>query len=168
MLWNQGDKCPVELEDGIIIDYVKGAFIIALKDTIWQEYEIQSLQQHRLHISFLYERVCAIFMITVEDAIETSDVSFDIHACDEAKQIVSLPKGECYNIEIYLIDGNHHICASRKVTLSLPASELLQNAMKKQMETPYDEEGYNRALQKIQGVNQPFELEERADFHEIF
>lgn len=168
MLWNKGDKCLASLEDGIVVDYTNGAFIIAIKDDVWQEYEIQALKQHKVHISFLYERVCAIFLLTVDDAIETSDASFDIHSCEEANKILSIQKGECYQVEIYLIDKNNEIVASRVITLSLPATMLLQESLQKQMDTPYDDEGFDRALMKIQGVQQPFELEERADFHEVF
>lgn len=168
MLWNKGDVCPAELEDGIIVDYAKGSFIIALKDNVWQEYEIDALQHHKVHISFLYERVCAIFLLTVNDAIETSDASFDIHACDEAQNILSIQKGECYQVEIYLLDKQNNVVASRAITLSLPATMIIHEALQKQMDTPYDDEGFDRALMKIQGVQHPFELEERADVHEEF
>ena len=168
MLWKNGDHCGVELEDGIIMDYVKDSFIIAVKDDVWQAYEISALQHHKIHLSFLYERICAIFMFTVEDVIETSDVSFDIHVCEDADHILSLKEGDCYSVEIYLIDGENHVCACRRITLSLSASAILKEAMQRQKDISYDEEGYNRALQKIQGVRQPFELVEQADFHEVF
>lgn len=168
MLWETNNTCPIQLENGIVIDYVKNAFILAIKDDLWQAYEIQALRSHKIHLSFLYERVCALFLFAVDDAIETSDASFDIHNCEDADAILSIAKGACYDIEIYLIDAQQNICASRKLTFSLPATLLIKESLLKQSQTPYDEVGFDRALQKIQGIEEPFELEERADFHEIF
>ena len=168
MLWENKTICPIELEQGVVIDYVKNSFVFVMKDELWQEYETHAFLHHKLHFSFLYERVCAIFLFAVEDAIETSDASFDIHQCDDAETILNLSKGNCYDVEMYLIDAQNKIQACRKITLSQPASMLIQEALIKQSQTPYDEAGFDRALLKIQGVEEPFELEERADFHEIF
>lgn len=168
MLWENKTICPIELEQGIVIDYVKDAFIVVMKDDVWQEYEMQALQRHKVHFSFLYERVCALFLFAVEDAIETSDASFDGHQCEDAQKALMLEKGACYDVEIYLIDAENKICACRKLTLSQSASQCIKEALMKQNQTPYDEEGFDRALLKIQGVEEPFELEERADFHEVF
>ena len=165
MIWNHGDTLAIPLADGIVIDYVENRFVIVIKDELWCEHECQALHQNPLHIYFLYERVCAIFLVGNVDSIDTSDVSFDIHECAEAKQLLA---NDQYDVEIYLVNKNQTICAARRLTFSKEQSAIIQEHLCKQYDTPYDDAGFDRALQKIQGMYEPFEMEGMALFKGIF
>lgn len=165
MIWNQGEQLNIPLADGIVIDYVENRFVVIIKDETWCEHECRSLHRNPLHIYFLYERVCAIFLIENVDSIDTSDVSFDIHECAEANQLLA---NDQFDMEIYLIDQNQTICASRKLSFSKEQSAVIREHLYKQYDTPYNETGFDRALQKIQGTYEPFEMEDSALFKGVF
>lgn len=158
MLYEKHSIFPVDLDqNGFLVDYVEGRFVMVLKDQSWSDFEIQALQKHRITVSFLYERVCAVFLLEVTDAIDTSDAAFDIHNCEDADKL--LRQEEPYDIEIYLVDVNHKICAQRRITLSKAMSELIKEKLEVQSATPYDEMGFDRALMKLQRTYEPFEME---------
>lgn len=161
MLYEKHSIFPYDLkQDGILVDYVEGCFVMVVKDQSWSEFEIQALSKHRITISFLYERVCALFLLEVHDAIDTSDAAFDIHNCEYADQL--LKQEEPYDIEIYLVGSGNRICAQRSITLSKAMSELIKEKLEVQAQTPYDEAGFDRALMKLQGSYEPFEMEPMA------
>lgn len=165
MLWSLQQKLPFELTDGICIDFIDHRFVIIVKDDVWTDYEKEALHQQPLHIYFLYERICALFLLENVDAIDTSDISFDIHHCEETE---ALFQEECYQLEIYLLDQNNIVCAGRSVTFNRSNSQQIKEALKQQLETPYDDAGFDRALAKIQGTYEPFELETFAIFKAVF
>lgn len=165
MLWKQGDHTQLALSDGIAVDYTQGRFVLVVKDDVWTEYECKALHQNPLHLYFIYERVCALFLLENVDSIDTSDAIFDIHNCDEASQLL---KDETYDMEIYLIDGHDVVCGARKIRFDKQGSEIIRKHLQKQMDTPYDDAGFDRALAKIQGTYEPFEMEEMALFKGIF
>ncbi|MBS6374148.1 MAG: hypothetical protein KH431_06040 [Erysipelotrichaceae bacterium] len=161
MLYEKHSIFPVDLEqDGFLVDYVDGRFVMVLKDRSWSDFEIQALQRHRITVSFLYERVCALFLLEINDAIDTSDAAFDIHNCEHADKL--LKQEEPYDIEIYLVDSRHKICAQRSITLPKVMCELMKEKLEIQAQTPYDEAGFDRALMKLQGTYEPFEMEPMA------
>lgn len=159
MLFKKEDHCPYELDNGIVIDYVQGSFVMLVKDDVWTDYEIDAFHHHKLNLYFLYQRVCAIFLLENVDSIDTSDASFDIHNCDCAQEILAQ---EQYSVEAYLINKENIVCAGRSLNFDKAASKTIHDALKKQMDTPYDDAGFDRALEKIQGTYEPFEMEELA------
>lgn len=159
MLWKKEEQCPFTLENGIVIDYMKDRFVMMIKDDVWTDYEIHAFQHHKLKLSFLYERVCAIFLFENVDSIDTSDASFDIHNCEEAPSLLAKDQ---YDVEIYLIDQTNKFCAGRSVSFDKNASSIIKKSLQKQMDTPYDDAGFDRALEKLQGVYEPFEMEDMA------
>lgn len=165
MLWKKEEICPFTLENGIVIDYMKDRFVMMIKDDVWTEYEIQAFQHHKLKLSFLYERVCAIFLFENVDSIDTSDVSFDIHNCEEAAALLA---NDQYDVEIYLIDQTNKFCAGRSVSFDKSASRIMKESLSKQMETPYDDAGFDHALEKIQSVYEPYEMEDMASIKCVF
>ena len=160
MLFNNEETFPYEIENGIVIDYLKHRFIMVMKDDTWSDFEIQGLLKKKFTLSFLYERICAIFLFSIEDCIEISDASFDIHLCDFSKEILS--NQDCYDFEIYLIDKQCKIKACKHITLTKKMSNIIKQYLQIQMEATYDEEGFNKALMKIQSQYEPFELDEFA------
>jgi hypothetical protein len=165
MLYNVQEKMPFELSNGIYIDFVDHRFVIIVKDEIWTDYEKEALHRQPLHIYFLYERICGLFLLENVDSIDTSDASFDIHNCDEKD---ALFQEKCFQVEIYLLNGENLVCAGRSVTFDRSSTQTIKEALKKQSETPYDDAGFDRALAKIQGTYEPFELEPLALVKGIF
>lgn len=159
MLWKKDETCPYDLEDGIMVDYIEERFVLIVKDEVWTDYEVHAFHHNKINISFLYERVCALFLFENSDSIDTSDASFDIHLCDEAEALLHK---EQYDMELYLVDQKNVICAGRSISFDKAASTIIRTHLEKQFDTPYDEEGFDRALMKIQSAAQPFELEEKA------
>lgn len=165
MLWKKDEICPFTLEDGIVVDYMENRFVMIIKDDIWTDFEVQAFARNKLYISFLYERVCAMFLFTNVDSIDTSDASFDVHNCDEKEILLQQLQ---YDMEIYLVGSEHKIYAARSISFDKQASALIRSNLQKQMDTPYDDEGFDRALMKIQGSYEPFEMEEMALLKESF
>lgn len=165
MIWKKGDTLTIPFTDGIVMDYMENRFVIVIKDAVWCEHECWALHHNPLHIYFLYERICAIFLVENVDSIDTSDISFDIHECGEAQQLL---KNERYDIEIYLVNEDQAVCAARSVSFNREQSEIVREYLQKQYDTPYDEVGFDRALQKIQGTYEPFEMEHMALFKGVF
>ena len=77
-------------------------------------------------------------------------------------------KQEQYDIEIYLIDEQNHVCASRAVSLDKAASKLIRETLAKQSSAVYDDAGFDRALYKLQHIYEPFEMEGMALFKVSF
>lgn len=159
MLWKKDEICPFTLEDGIVMDYLENRFVIIVKDELWSDFEKQALQRNKLNIYFLYERVCAIFLLENVDSIDTSDIIFNIKNCDEKDACIQQMQ---YEFEIYLIDKENKVCAIRSVTMDKASSTIIREALTMQMNAPFDEEGFDRALMKLQGRYEPFEMEDMA------
>lgn len=159
MLWQNNDKITIAAEDGIMIDYTENRFVIVVKDEIWTDYEINALYHNPLHIYFGYERICAFFLLENVDSIDTSDAVFDIHVCEEKEVLL---KQEQYTIEIYLLNQQNKVCASRSLTLSKSESKIIKDALTKQAAAIYDDAGFDRALYKLQHTYEPFEMEQLA------
>lgn len=159
MLWQKNEMIEATLEEGIIVDYFQNRFVLVIKDQLWSDYEIKALYQNPLHIYFGYERICAFFLFENVDAVDTSDASFDIHACAEADELLQQHQ---YDMEIYFIDKENRVCAERKITFDKKDSSIIKAALQKQMEAVYDDNGFDRALYKIQNTYEPFEMEALA------
>lgn len=161
------DIFPYDMEDGIVIDYIDHKFIMVLKDSTWSEFEVKGLTQKKCTISFVYERICAIFLFGIDDCIETSDASFDIHNCEYAEEILS-PENECFVFEVYFIDEKNKITGLKKMTLTKEMSKVIQSNLAKQFDATYDDAGFDKALAKLQSQYEPFELEEIAKTKAIY
>lgn len=165
MLWQNNEIIDIKLSEGIVIDFINNRFVVIIKDDVWTDYEKKALHHYPLHIYFVYERVCAFFLIENVDSIDTSDAVFDIHACDEKEAVL---KQEQYEVEIYLVNSQNKVCAGRSITLSKADSKIIREALTKQQETAYDDEGFDRALYKLQHTYEPFEMEKLALFKAYF
>ncbi len=165
MIWQNNEVIEAEITDGIAVDFIQNRFVIAIKDQVWTDYERKALKQNPLHIYFGYERICAFFLFENTDSIDTSDAIFDIHGCEESEQLL---KQEQYDIEIYLIDEQNHVCASRAVFLDKSASKIIRETLAKQASAVYDDAEFDRALYKLQHTYEPFEMEQLALFKASF
>lgn len=165
MLWKTDEIITIPLNDGIVIDYMEDRFVLIVKDTFWSNHECHALIHNPLHIYFVYERICALFLLENVDSIDTSDAVFDIHNCDEAE---SLLQKERYDLELYLIDKTQRICATRRISFTQRDSAIIRIYLQMQMDTPYDDDGFDHALTKLQGMYEPFEMEKMAKVKSVF
>ena len=82
------EKFPVEIEaDGTIMDFVDGEFVFVIKDQEWTDFEKTALRRNELEIDLVVKYDIPMFLITVLDAIDTSDFIFNIHEHEEPSLI---------------------------------------------------------------------------------
>lgn len=160
------NRFPVELDDyGTIMDYVDGEFIFVIKDEEWTEFEKKALLKNQLEIDLVVKYDISFFLVTVLDAIDTSDFIFNIHENDDPASIFAI---DCMPCSVYLIDKDHIVQGVKHVTLSKAGTKILQDTMKKIQEAPYMEAEFNCNLEGIQNTWEPFELQEFAIMKETF
>lgn len=152
-------------EEGTVMDFVDGEFVFVIKDDEWTEYEKKALMRNTLEIDLVTKYDITIFLITVLDAIDTSDFIFNIHENDDP---TAMFEQECLSCSIYLIDKHQIVQGARHVTLSKQATSILTDVMKKVLEAPYMEAEFNCNLDGIQSTWEPFELQEFAVMKETF
>ena len=160
------EKFPVDIEaDGTIMDFVDGEFVFVIKDEEWTDFEKAALRRNELEIDLVVKYDITMFLITVLDAIDTSDFIFNIHEHDEPALIF---EKECMPCSIYLIDGKNMVAGVKHVTLSKEGTGILLAQLKKVQEAPYQEAEFDCNLEGIQNTWEPFELQEFAVMKEVF
>ena len=93
------EKFPVEIiEEGTLMDFIDQEFVFVIKDETWMPYELQCLKQKPLEIQFVYKYDIAVFLLTIEDALDTSDFIFNVH-------------DNTYGEELFLPDNNGYACS---------------------------------------------------------
>ena len=60
-----------------VMDFVEDRFIFLVKDSFWNDVELQMARTMPLEIDFLYRYDVAVFLLTVGD-IDTSDFYFNV------------------------------------------------------------------------------------------
>lgn len=159
-----GSVFPVNIEtEGTVMDYVDHEFMFVVKDETWSDFECNALKKQPLQIDFVYKYDIAVFLLTLEDAIDTSDFIFSCHDNEYDESLYrSFTDGDGYTCVLYLIDANNIIKGKRKVTLSQPVSNLISSKLKAQKETPYYEEEFTCNLEGLQNAYEPFEMQPLA------
>lgn len=162
----ENSRFPVELDEyGTIMDYVDGEFVFVIKDEEWTEFEKKALRKNQLEIDLVVKYDISFFLVTVLDAIDTSDFIFNIHENEDPASMFAI---ECMPCSVYLIDKDNIVQGVKHVTLSNAGTKVLQDTMKKIQEAPYMEAEFNCNLEGIQNTWEPFELQEFAIMKETF
>lgn len=160
------EKFPIDIEaEGTVMDYVDDTFVFVIKDEEWTPFEIKALAKNSLELNLVSKYDITIFLITVLDAIDTSDFIFNIHDNEYPESILQQKNIEC---AIYLIDKENIVQAQRHLTLAKEASSEICEVLKKAKNAPYNEDEYNCNLDGIQSTWEPFELQEFALVKEVF
>lgn len=164
------EKFPVDIEEeGTIMDYVDHEFVFVIKDEMWTEFELAALKRQPLTIDFVYKYDIAIFLLTVEDAIDTSDFIFNVHDNTYDEQLFGeFAKGSGYTCVIYLIDAKNIVKGRRIVQLSNAMSSTIAKCLKQQQDVLYREEEFQCNLEGLQATWEPFELQPMAVSSETF
>lgn len=157
---------PIAIEaEGTVMDYVDDEFVFVIKDEAWTPFEIKALTRNEVEIDLACKYDITIFLITVLDAIDTSDFIFNIHDNEYPDSILTQKNVEC---AIFLIDQDNIVQAQRHITLSKEASKAICDVLSKVKNTVYFEAEYNCNLEGIQSTWEPFELQEFALVKETF
>lgn len=156
-------------EEGTVMDYVDGAFLFIVKDEMWTDFELDALKKRPLTIDFVYKYDIPIFLVTLEDAIDTSDFVFNVHDNEYPDSLYQhFDKGSGYRLELILLDKDNVVRGMRKVQLSNDASIVVADTLKKQLEAPYREDEFLCNLEGIQNTWEPFEMQPMALVSETF
>ena len=156
-------------EEGTVMDYVDGAFLFIVKDEMWTDFELDALKKRPLTIDFVYKYDIPIFLVTLEDAIDTSDFVFNVHDNEYPDSLYQhFDKGSGYRLELILLDKDNVVRGMRKVQLSNDASIIVADTLKKQLEAPYREDEFLCNLEGIQNTWEPFEMQPMALVSETF
>lgn len=148
-------------EEGTVMDYVDGAFIFVIKDEMWTEYETKGINKKPLQIDFVYKYDIPMFLVTIEDVLDTSDFIFNVHDGIYDDHLYDGSK-HCYHGKVYLLDKNNIVCGKRSFTMSTSLSSCIADSLKKQKEALYNEEEFSCNLEGLQSTWEPYELQEFA------
>lgn len=153
---------PIE-EEGTVMDYVENEFIFVIKDSTWSEEERKGFLRNELRIDLVYKYDIALFLLTVEDVIDTSDFVFNVHDNDYSASLFrETEKNDGFFMNIYLLDEANMVCAKRRIQLSNIMSGCIAETLKKQKKANYAEEEFVCNLSGLQEAWEPFELQEMA------
>lgn len=165
-----GEVFPSAIEEeGTVMDVVDGEFVFIIKDEKWMEEECQAMKHNPLTLDFVYKYDIAVFLLTLEDAIDTSDFIFNVHDNEYPESLYrSFENGEGYGMTLYLIDGRNMVCAKRRVRLSQSMSNTISKYLAKQKQALFMEEEFTCNLQGLQAAWEPFEMQKMALESETF
>lgn len=164
------EKFPIAIqEEGTVMDFVDSEFMFVIKDEQWSEFELQACKKQSLQIDFVYKFDIAIFLLTLQDAIDTSDFIFSCHDNEyDASLFQTFPKGIGYGATLYLLDKNNIVKGRRKVQFSSDLSNKISEKLSVQKSAPYMEEEFTCNLEGLQSTYEPFEMQPLAYASETF
>lgn len=162
-----GTAFPSRIEkEGTVMDFIEGEFIFVIKDEEWTSYEIQALKKRSLQVDFVYKFDIAIFLLTLDDAIDTSDFIFNVH--DNDYDVTLFQNVECFNATLYLIDAQNIVQGKRSFTCSKQMTKTISDKLCEQRDHPYFEAEFTCNLEGLQSAYEPFELQEICLFSETY
>ena len=67
-----GEVFPSAIEEeGTVMDFVDDEFVFVIKDEVWMDEECQAMKHNPLTLDFVYKYDIAVFLLTLEDAVDT-------------------------------------------------------------------------------------------------
>lgn len=150
---DKNEKFPYEIDNGAVVDFVDGRFLLAIKDDFWSDEEI-ALCRRPLDLHYCYTNDLAIFVLE-GGPIDSGDFYFNIQECDEAE---SLLNSDSIKAEVMFVNGANDICFKRQAEFSAKDSEEIKSTLKKQSETEFFEGEYDVNVEGIQSAYQPYDL----------
>ena len=152
------EKFFVEIEqEGTIMDTVDNELCFVYKDSFWCDYEMQSLNKKPCILHFGCKYDIPFFLLTIEDALDTSDFVFNPHECDE---IQTFMQQNIINGVIYFIDSNNIVKAKKTFQLNQKMSDVIKSSLQGILSQPYNEKEFQCNLDGIMQTWEPFELAE--------
>ena len=156
-------------EAGIVLDYMDRCFYINIYDEDFTPYEINALKHNRITIYFKKFHLVSMFMINIDNCMETSDMPFSISEADDSSLIDSLEDDRlCYNVSVNYVRTDGTAVLNRTLTLNEAFSSELRKNLREALEYEYSAEAFDRELDRICTKYQPFEIEELCEDVLIF
>lgn len=144
-------------QEGTIMDYLDGEWCFVYKDEFWCEHEIRSLHQKPCILHFGCKYDIPFFLLTIEDALDTSDFIFNPFECDAINKVLAQ---ECYKGTIYLIDQDNIVKGKKSFEFNHKMSSAIKKGLSEVLAQPYQEEAFQCNLDGIYQTWEPFELAE--------
>lgn len=154
-------------DNGIWLDYADGTWYFCIKDDIWTKEEIKRTKKAEFAVSYVNKGILDLFLISIFDCLETSDIPFSIKEADD-DVLRSLDDAVSYEIAAVLIQGDGTICAVRREKLTKENSDTLRAYLKNNLETTYTPADFDNAYAINSMRYEPFEMEQYAVFTERF
>ncbi|MFQ7092903.1 MAG: hypothetical protein ACLRRB_01410 [Ruminococcus sp.] len=150
------------------MDFVDDEFVFVIKDEVWMDEECQAMKHNPLTLDFVYKYDIAVFLLTLEDAVDTSDFIFNVHDNEYPEHLYrSFENGDGYGMTLYLINSMNTVCAKRRVRLSQGMSLRFPISCKTEAGS-FMEEEFLCNLQGLQSAWEPFEMQKMALGSETF
>ena len=162
------EKFYAEIEEqGTVMDYVDDEFVFIIKDEMWTEFELNAFKKYPFGFDFVFKYDIPIFLLTIEDAIDTSDFVFNVYDNEYPESLYqTFAKGSGYRCVFYLLDAQNIVRARKVVQLSSEMSNGISKCLTKQRDSMYNEQEFLCNLEGIQSTWEPFELQPMALFSE--
>lgn len=159
-------KLEAGAADGIWLDYREHTFLFFIKDRVWQKEEIKAAHHRDTAVAFVQEGIVDLFLLTIEDCLECSDIPFCIK--DAGKDLIaSLQDEKDYEWESVLVNEDGSIAFVRDGSFTHNDSMILKHALAERLEETYTSADFDAAYEKLAEKKEPYEMEEDALFQEV-
>lgn len=147
------DVFPYQFEPGTYISFEDNTFYAVIADEAWSDLELKLFRKGKGRIQFVDKNDLCIFLVTINDVIETSDFYFN--PMDEEDFKIS----DSYQFLLLLLDKNSVIRQMKKTDLSAEFIHKFNQTVQRIHSFVYDEQDYEQRISRIQSQYEPFELE---------
>ena len=165
MILKVQEKCPFSVEEGVVMDFVDGQWVILIKDEVWQDEERKAFRRNAGKFSFFPLDTVVFFTVNIDDVLETSDLPFMIQDCEWADQLISQPEQK---VTLALLDKEDTVLELRQLTLPHKETVMICERLKAILDQEFAEEVSCNQIDRTQMKFQPYEMEEKALFSVSF
>lgn len=164
-IYRIGEKTEADA-DGIWLDFRDNTFLFMIKDRLWSKGERKAAKKNDVVIQFVQKGILDLFLVSIEDCFECSDIPFCMKEADEVL-IHSLDGNEDYGFEVVLLEEDGTVDYVREGMFSHVDSLTLKAKLKERLEQDYSTADFDHAYEKNRMRYEPYELETFAIFKEV-
>ena len=157
-----GKPCVYSIDDGVMIDYVEGTWLILIRDEIWQREEIQAFLHNPGLLGFLPLDTVVFFTVRIEDVLETSDLPFMIQQNEQPQLLL---QDGAMKVTLALLGRESRVEAVRTLMLNEQQSRQIADSLRRIWQGGYDQQSSDNQIDRTQQRYQPYELDEKAPPH---
>ena len=153
-----------KLQPGLMMGFEENTLLIGVVDEFFVEEELRALKLHPCSVYYISKGIVDLFLLQIEDSLETSDAPFCVFDWKEDPKFQSwLQQRNPIHIRVVYLDLEGKEIGVRKGRLSDAMSRRIRSNFIEHLQQDFDEEAYQIALKKIQTKYEPFELEAQAE-----
>ncbi len=160
---NKNDHLDIQNDDGIWTDYKDHTWLFYVKDSVWTEEEKKRAEHSEIDIAFVQKGIVDLFLLSIFDCMEPSDIPFCIKDGDE-EMISSLADKQDYAYEIILVREDNTAAAVRNGVFDHVNSNLLKKSLLQRMQEPATSDDFDRDYSRLSASCEPYEFEDSAVF----